>query len=138
MNNIYIDRFLIVAFVKYILSQRYSHFLIQKPITLITQKQLVVESCPTPSVNNIFIILSIGLEYTLSFKRPDFDLKCPVTITPKVQGYFVNETGVRRIIVLFLNLLIVIKLLLRNSKERENAVGYVLFEPFRVPEVIQL
>ena len=89
-------------------------------------------------MNNIFIILSIGLEYTLSFKRPDFDLKGPVTITPKVQGYFVNETGVRRIIALFLNLLIVIKLLLRNSKERENAVGYVLFEPFRVPEVIQL
>ena len=46
-----------------------------------------------------------------------------------------NETGVRRIIVLFLNLLIVIKLLLRNSKERENVVGHVLFEPLRVPEV---
>ena len=26
------------------------------------------------------------LFYTLSFKRPDFDLKCLVTITPKLQS----------------------------------------------------
>ena len=49
---------------------------------------------PDPSVNNIFDVLSIGLQYTLSFKRLDFGLKCLVTITPNVQSLkCMNETG---------------------------------------------
>ena len=41
---------------------------------------------PVPSMNNIFNFLSIALQCALSFKRPDFGLKCFVTITPKVQS----------------------------------------------------
>ena len=41
---------------------------------------------PDPSMNNILNVLSIGLQYTLSFKWPDFGLKCRVTITLKVQS----------------------------------------------------
>ena len=41
---------------------------------------------PDPSMNNIFNVLSIDLQYTQSFKRPDFGLKCLVTITPTVQS----------------------------------------------------
>ena len=40
---------------------------------------------PDPSINNIFNVPSIGLQYTLSYKQPDSHLKCLVTITPKVQ-----------------------------------------------------
>ena len=39
---------------------------------------------PDPSMNNIFHVLSIVLLYALSYKRPDFGLKCLATITPKV------------------------------------------------------
>ena len=54
------------------------------------------------SMNNIFNILSIGLQYTLSFKWPDFGLKCGATITPKgqsikfkaiVRHFPISETG---------------------------------------------
>ena len=38
-----------------------------------------------PSMNNIVNVLSIGLQYTLSFKWHDFGLRYLVTITPK--GY---------------------------------------------------
>ena len=41
---------------------------------------------PNPSINNIFHVLSLGLQYALSFKRPDLGLKCLVTITLKVQS----------------------------------------------------
>ena len=41
---------------------------------------------PDSSMNNIFNVLSIVLQYALSFKKPDFGLKCLVTITPKVQS----------------------------------------------------
>ena len=41
---------------------------------------------PDPSMNIIFNVLSIALQYIVSFKRPDFGLKCLVTITPKVQS----------------------------------------------------
>ena len=119
MDNIYIDRFLLWAFVKYILSQIYSHCIqnctfryfleivesfvswgkyfqslvifmflyYPETVTSITQKKLVVESCPTTQWTYIvFNFLSIGLQYTLLFKRRDFGLKCLVTITPKVQS----------------------------------------------------
>ena len=36
-----------------------------------------------PSMNKMFDVLSIGLQYTLSFKLQDFGLTCLVTITPK-------------------------------------------------------
>ena len=49
-----------------------------------------------------------------------------------------NETGVRQIVAHFLNLLIVIELLLWNKKERQNAVRYVFFDPFRVSAGIEL
>ena len=41
---------------------------------------------PVPSVNNICNFLSIALQYALSFKPPDFGLKCLVTKTSKVQS----------------------------------------------------
>ena len=89
---------------------------------------------PDSSMNNIFNILSIGLHCTLSFKRPDFGLKCLVTTTPKVQSLKFKSMYKwnRRIVPHFLNLLIVIELLLWNRKERQNAVDYVLFKAFRV------
>ena len=48
---------------------------------------MVEEKRATPQriyINSI--ILSIGLQNTLLFKRPDFGLKYLVTITPKVQS----------------------------------------------------
>ena len=41
---------------------------------------------PDSLTNNIFDVLSISLQYTLSFKWPNFGLKCLVTITPKGQS----------------------------------------------------
>ena len=38
------------------------------------------------SMNNIFNVLLIGLQYTLWFKQLDFGLKCLVTITSKGQS----------------------------------------------------
>ena len=112
---------------------------IQKPVTSITQTWLVREmigqrKLPDSSMNNIFNILSIGLHCTLSFKRPDFGLKCLVTTTPKVQSLKFKSMYKwnRRIVPHFLNLLIVIELLLWNRQERQNAVDYVLFKAFRV------
>ena len=127
----------------------------QKPVTSITQTWLVREmigqrndwsekwlvremigqrKLPDSSMNNIFNVLSIGLHCTLSFKRPDFGLKCLVTTTPKVQSLKFKSMYKwnRRIVPHFLNLLIVIELLLWNRKERQNAVDYVLFKAFRV------
>ena len=117
MDNIYIDRLLLVAFVKYILSQIYNRFqnctfwyflgivqtfvywgkyfqsllvftfLFYPEINNFSNSENVGRrKLPDPSMNNIFNVLSIGLQYTLSFKRPDFGLKCLVTITPKVQS----------------------------------------------------
>ena len=111
----------------------------QKPVTSITQTWLVREmigqrKLPDSSMNNVFNVLSIGLHCTLSFKRPDFGLKCLVTTTPKVQSLKFKSMYKwnRRIVPHFLNLLIVIELLLWNRKERQNAVDYVLFKAFRV------
>ena len=41
---------------------------------------------PYSLINNIFDVLSIRQQYTLSFKWPNFRLKCLVTITPKGQS----------------------------------------------------
>ena len=43
-----------------------------------------------------------------------------------------NETGVKQIVAHFLNLLVVTELLLWNRKERQNAVGHVLFETLMI------
>ena len=113
LDSIFIDRFLLVAFVKYILSQIYNHciqnftfwyfmeivetfafwrkyfqillylFFYQKPVTSITQEWLVVESCLTPQW--ITFSMFYRLIYIL-FKWPDFRLKCLVTITPKARS----------------------------------------------------
>ena len=40
---------------------------------------------PDPPMNNISNVLSIALQYIVSFK-PDFGLKYLVTITPKLQS----------------------------------------------------
>ena len=60
-------------------------FYIPKPVISITQKWLVVENCNS-SMNNIFNVLYIGTQYTLSFKWTNFGLKCTVTITSKGQS----------------------------------------------------
>ena len=41
---------------------------------------------PNSLVNSIFDVLSIGLQYTFSFKWPNFGLKCLITVTPKGQS----------------------------------------------------
>ena len=41
---------------------------------------------PKSSMNNIFNVLSIALQYTLSFQWPYFGLKCIVTIASKGQS----------------------------------------------------
>ena len=111
LNNIYIDMFLFVAFVKYISSQICSH--VFETVFLDTFLRCVVfeenifeiifccffypktnnfhnsgmvsrRKLPDLSLNNIFSILLIGLQYTLSFKLLDFGLKCRITIMPKV------------------------------------------------------
>ena len=88
---------------------------------------------PDTSINNIFNTLSIGLQYTLLFKWPDFG---HVTIPLKFQSLkfkasvlyeifpFLKQAG---IVIHFLNSLI--QLLLWN-KESKSAVGHVLFEPW--------
>ena len=113
LDNIYTDRFLHVAFVKYILSQIivfgtvlfdtfwrlwnlffkgnifkslliFLPFFIRKPIISVTQAGR--RKLSDPSMNNSFDVLSISLQYTLSFKWPSFGLKCLVTITLKRQS----------------------------------------------------
>ena len=144
LDNIYIDRFLLLAFAKYILFQIYSHFIrnctlytfwrlwklfffffLKTPVTFLTQEWLVVAA--RASMNNIFNVLLICLQYTLLFKLPDFSLKCRFTITPNSQSLkfkasvlceifpFLKKAG---IVIHFLNLLIVTELLLWNRKER--------------------
>ena len=60
-------------------------FLIQKPVTSITQEWLVVECCLTP-LWKIFLMFC-RLFYNIdSFKWQDIGLKCLFTITPKGQS----------------------------------------------------
>ena len=40
---------------------------------------------PNPFLSNVFNLLPICLQYTLSFEWPDFGLKYLVTVTPKGQ-----------------------------------------------------
>ena len=107
-DNMYIDRFLFVAFVKYTLSQIYSncirnctfeYFLeivetvifcrkyFQNLLILVFYRKISNfhnsgmvshRELLDPSIKNIFNILLIALQYTLSFKSPDFILKCGV------------------------------------------------------------
>ena len=117
LDNISIDRFLLVAFAKYILSQIYSHcihncafsyfleivetfvfsrkyfqsllifiFFYPKTSNFHNAGMIYLRKLSDPSMNSVFNVLSIGLQYTLSFKRPAFGLKCLVTVTPKVQS----------------------------------------------------
>ena len=68
---------------KLFLKEMFMLFFIQKPVTFITQKWLIVESFPTPQWITFLIVLSFGLQHTVSFKWPDFGLWCLVTIMPK-------------------------------------------------------
>ena len=116
LGNIYTDRFLLVAFVKYTLSQIYRHciwkctfwyfleivetcfskkvfqsppifmFFYSKTSNFHNSKMVSFRKLSDPSVNNNFNVLWIGLQYTLSFKLPYFGLECLVTIMPKVQS----------------------------------------------------
>ena len=40
---------------------------------------------PNPSLNDLFNLLSIDLQYSLSFEWPDFGLKCLLTVVSKDQ-----------------------------------------------------
>ena len=62
----------------------YLFIFIQKQVTSITIVRR--RKLPDLSLNNICSVLSIGLQYTLSFKWPDFGLKFRVTIMPKGQS----------------------------------------------------
>ena len=109
---IFIDRFLPVAFVKYILSQIYSHWIqsctfpyfleIVKPFVFWGKyfQNLVIfmflfysetnkfnnSEIVGRRKNNILNVLSIGLQYTLSFKRPDFGYNNAKSSVLKIQG----------------------------------------------------
>ena len=84
------------------------------------------------SLNNIFNVLLIGVQYTLSFKWPGFGLKFGIIIMSKGQSLkfkvsvlykifpFLKQTG---IVIHFLNLKIVTELLLRNKKEKGWRLG---------------
>ena len=122
LNNIYSDRFLFVAFVKYISLQICSHVF---GIVLLdtfwrSQKLLFFEEeyfwnhlififypktsnfhnsgmvsrrkLPNLALNNIFSF-PIGLQYTLSFKWPDSDPKCRITIISKGQSLTLISLG---------------------------------------------
>ena len=126
LGNIYVDRLLLVAFVKYILSQIYSHcfqnctfwyfleiveifvfwrkrlqslliFMFIYPKTSNFQNSRIVSrrKLPDTSMKKKFNVLSISLQYTLSFKWPDFALKCLATIKFKtsVWNFSISETG---------------------------------------------
>ena len=78
-------------------------------------------------MHNIYNVLSIDLQYTLSFKWPDLGLKCRVTITSKGQSLKFKASVLyeifpflkqAKIVNHFLNLLIVTEFLLWNRKER--------------------
>ena len=118
LDNIYIDRFQLVAFVKYILSQIYNHciqnctfwyfmeivetfvlwrenifqvfsylcFFYPKTSNLRNPRMFGRIKLCNSSMNNIFNVLYIGTQYTLSFKWTNFSLKCIVTITSKSQS----------------------------------------------------
>ena len=118
LGNIYTDRAPLIAFVKHILSQLYSHwyselnflarfgnvktfvfltkfffkilvFFIWKTAELVLEKSfinqewLAVESCLTPRVIKVYVLLT-GLQYTLSIEWPDFGLEL-CQVMPKRQ-----------------------------------------------------
>ena len=112
LDNIYINRCQLVGFVKYVLSQIYNHciqnctfwcgnFCFLKKIFSKSSYIYVFyretsdfrnpemsgrrKLCDS-SINNIFNVPSIGLQYKLSFKWTDFGLKCLVTKTSKGQS----------------------------------------------------
>ena len=100
MDNIYIDRFLLLAFAVCILSRIYSHcirnctfwyFLVIVDTFVLWRKyfqSLLIfmmffypETIYFHNWGIVGNVLLVDLQYTLSFKWPDFDLKCLVTIT---------------------------------------------------------
>ena len=73
---------------------------------------------PDASMNNVFNVLSINLQYTLSLKWPDFGLKRRVTLRLVYSmkfSHFLKQAG---IVIHFLNLLIVTEILLWNRKKK--------------------
>ena len=75
LDNIYIDRFLLLAFVKYILSQIYSHCTQRLYLLILSgdcgnfwffEENILKNYCHNSGV--VSNVLSIGLQYTLSFK----------------------------------------------------------------------
>ena len=114
-DNIYIDRFLLVASVKYTLSQfilfvaGFFFYPLWRLWKLVFFKESIFKvflylffhpktsnfhnsglvgrrQLPDPLMNNTFDVLSISLQYVLLFKWPNFGLKCLVTIAPKGQS----------------------------------------------------
>ena len=89
------------------------------------------------SMNNIFNVPSVNLHYTLSFKWPNFDLKCLVTVMPLGQFFKfkasvwtcpISETD-RNCNSLFR--LGDSELLLWNRKEGKNTTEHALFKSVR-------
>ena len=82
-------------------------FFIQKLVIFHKSGMIGQRNLSNLSMNNIFNVLLIGLQYTLSFKWPDFQ---------DSNSRLVSE----------------MLLLLWNRKERRSTVGHVLFDPVRV------
>ena len=93
-------------------------FLIQKPVTSITQKWLVVERSLTPQW--IIFLMFYRLIYKINSHLNELILAWSALL--------LKQTG---IVIQFLSLLMVIELLW-NRKERWSTVGHALFEPVRV------
>ena len=131
----YIDRFLFVAFANHRFAAMYSElyfldtfwrlwkllFFEEKKIEIILYFLFYPKTSnfhnsgivsrrklPDLSLNNIFSVLSIGLQYTLSFKRPKFGVKFSVTIMPKGQSLILISLGGKAVpwYVFFHNLLV--------------------------------
>ena len=169
LDNIFVYRFLFVASVKYILpdlqplysepyflivngdcgnfcflkkifsKSSYIYIFYPKTSNFHNAGMICRRKLPDLQWITFFNVLSIRLQYTISFKWPDFGLKCLVTITQKGQSLKfkasvwnipIFETG--GIVIHFISLLMVTELLLWNRKERWSTVGHVLFEPIRV------
>ena len=120
LANIYIDRFLLLAFVRYILLQIYNqcirncifwYFLsiletcfLKKYFQSLLMFMLFFYPKNINFHNSGIVdnVLWIGLQYNLSFKRTDFGLKCLVAITAigwslksnaSVWNFSISETG---------------------------------------------
>ena len=94
---------------------------------------------PDSLMKNIFDVLLITLQYTLSLKWPNFGLNCLVTITSNRQSlkfktniwsFSISETG--RNCNSFFQLKLVNNnwVIINGAIKKKSTVGHVLFEPW--------